>query len=202
MARIISFTGPTCAGKSTLARALIAAYPGRVSFGESETTRSPRNEEEASSGEYRYVSKAEFERMIAKNELLWHVEHGGNYYGTRKQTILRGLASEEHITLLILVPSVLGTLFDFIAKERKEHRDILDSWIACYVNPPSEEELLRRLRERGDTDEQIQKRMVSERNWFNETRTCGKSLQLLQGCRSIRDNLMRIEHFVHLHQVA
>jgi|GEM_PF-2946646 len=202
MARIISFTGPSGSGKSTLAKGLIAKHAGKVSFMESITTRLPRTKEEQASGEYRFVSIPEFEQMREHDEFLWYVTHNDVSYGTRKEAVGHALQQEERVTLMILVPQVLGTLYDFIIKERRAHGDVSDAWVACYLNPPDPEELSRRLMRRGDTDEMIRARAASESNWFNEARKCGKSLQLLHGSRTVSQNIACIEHFLHLHHVA
>ena len=73
-------TAPSGAGKTTLVAALLAA-DSQVQLSISFTTRPPRAGE-VDGKDYHFVERAEFERMIAANELLEFAEVYGNYYGT------------------------------------------------------------------------------------------------------------------------
>jgi guanylate kinase len=73
-------TGPSGSGKSTIVKHIQTTYPS-FRFSVSHTTRRPR-EKEVEGRDYYFVTREEFELMIANNELLELTEYNGNYYGT------------------------------------------------------------------------------------------------------------------------
>ena len=80
-ARLTVLAGPTAVGKGTVSADVRARYP-QVWLSVSATTRSPRPGE-VDGVHYRFVSEAEFDRMVAAGELLeWAVVHGRHRYGT------------------------------------------------------------------------------------------------------------------------
>ena len=76
MARLVVLVGPSAVGKSTVVRC-IRERVGDLMFSVSATTRAPRPGE-VDGKDYHFVSAAEFDRMIAADELLeWAEIHGG-----------------------------------------------------------------------------------------------------------------------------
>ena len=73
-------SAPSGSGKSTLVAQLRSLVEG-LDFSISYTTRLPRGSEQDGL-EYHFVTRAEFERMIAAGEFLEWAEVFGNYYGT------------------------------------------------------------------------------------------------------------------------
>lgn len=84
MSAIITITGPSCAGKSTLEKMLIRE-PGfsRIT---SHTTRKPRPGEitEGKDAAYHFVDVDSFNAMAARHEFVERIEFGGNFYGAHK----------------------------------------------------------------------------------------------------------------------
>ena len=80
--------GPSGAGKTTIARRVVAIRPDRFAFSVSATTRRPRAGEEHGR-EYLFVSRADFRAMVAGGELLEHAEVHGDYYGTPLSSLRR-----------------------------------------------------------------------------------------------------------------
>lgn len=80
--------GPSGAGKTTIARRIVASRPDRFVFSVSATTRRPRAGEEHGR-EYLFVSRADFRAMVAGGELLEHAEVHGDYYGTPLASLRR-----------------------------------------------------------------------------------------------------------------
>lgn len=78
---VIVVSGPSGAGKSTLLKRIFAAYPSRLGWSVSHTTRSPRAGEQHGR-EYHFIPRAKFEAMISEGGFLEHAEFGGNLYGT------------------------------------------------------------------------------------------------------------------------
>ncbi|HEX6466859.1 MAG TPA: guanylate kinase, partial [Terriglobales bacterium] len=76
-------SAPSGSGKSTLVNELRTIVPD-LEFSISYTTR-PRRGSEQNGREYFFISREEFETMIARGDFLEHAEVIGNYYGTAKR---------------------------------------------------------------------------------------------------------------------
>ena len=140
--KILVFTAPSGAGKTTLVRHLLDVMPERLAFSVSATTRPPRDYE-VDGHDYHFLSRAEFERRARDGEFLEYEEvYPGRYYGT--------LASE--VTRLWAEGKVV--LFDIEVKGATniKHR-FGDAARVVFVAPPDEETLFARLRGRGTEDE-------------------------------------------------
>ena len=82
---LIVVSGFSGAGKGTLMKELLTRYPDTYALSISATTRAPR-EGEVDGREYFFVSKDEFEKMIAKDKLIEYAKYVENYYGTPRIT--------------------------------------------------------------------------------------------------------------------
>ena len=162
--KILVFTAPSGAGKTTLVRHLLEAMPERLAFSVSATTRPPRAHEQHGR-DYYFLSREDFEARVRAGEFLEHEEvYAGQHYGT--------LASE--------VPRLWGegkaVLFDVEVKGASRlKRHFGDAAHVVFVAPPSEEVLFARLRGRGTEDEgSLRKRIaraaeeLSYRDRFDE----------------------------------
>ena len=141
---------PSGAGKTSLVKELLAREPGiRLSI--SYTTRPPR-EGEAHGREYHFVSRAEFERMIASGDFLEHANVYGNYYGTSRRWIETELAGDHDVLLEI----------DW--QGARQVRALFPRMVGIFILPPSLSELKRRLESRGkDAPEVIARRLAGAR---------------------------------------
>ena len=83
--QLIVLSGPSGVGKSTVIAELFAQR-SNIYFSVSYTTRQPRVGEQDGVN-YNFVSREEFERMIADDELLEYAEYVDNYYGTSMKLI-------------------------------------------------------------------------------------------------------------------
>ena len=139
--QLIVLSGPSGAGKSTVIAELLGGHPG-LHFSVSFTTRSPRPGE-IDGVNYNFVSRDEFERMIANDELLEHAEYVNNYYGTSMKVIREKINSGIDVLLDIDVKGA--------AKVRKRCPDAL----MIFMVPPSFAELSRRLHSRNTDNEDV-----------------------------------------------
>lgn len=139
--QLIVLSGPSGAGKSTVL-AEVFRRRDNLHFSVSYTTRAPRAGEQDGVN-YNFVSREEFERMIANNELLEYAEYVGNYYGTSLKVIHDKLDAGVDVLLDIEVQGA--------AKVRQLCPDAL----FIFIFPPSFEELSRRLRGRQTDSEEV-----------------------------------------------
>ena len=140
---------PSGAGKSTIARALLAQNSG-LSLSESVTTRVPRPNER--DGEhYHFRDEAAFARMVADGELLEHARVFGRFYGTPRAPVLDALAAGRDV------------LFDIDWQGFRQLREALPGdVVGVFVLPPSMAALLARMRGRaGDDEAEMARRMAA-----------------------------------------
>jgi len=147
---ILIVSGPSGSGKSTLVQRILE-LPGTLSS-VSCTTRS-RRATEASGKCYDFVTEAEFEAMVARDQFLEYARVFGKYsYGTPKKWLEE---SRRRGLDLVLEIDVQG------AAQVKQK---LPEAVAIFILPPSRQELERRLRVRGqDAEEEIARRLSKAR---------------------------------------
>lgn len=144
---LIVVSGFSGSGKGTLMKELLTRYPDTYALSISATTRSPR-EGEVDGREYFFVSKDEFEKMIAKGELIEYARYVENYYGTPRDYVEKKLEEGRDVILEIEIQGALNV------------KKMFPDTALLFVTPPSAEELKRRLVGRGtETMDVIESRM-------------------------------------------
>jgi guanylate kinase len=142
---LLVLSGPSGVGKTTIARKL-AQVPGLTRV-MTTTTRRPRPQE-VDGRDYRFASRAEFEAMIARGEFLEHAEIDGNLYGTPREAIERALAAGKTV------------LVDIDPQGARSVRALGLPAVFIFVEPPSFEELRKRLEGRRSEDPEAVRRRL------------------------------------------
>ena len=144
---LIVVSGFSGAGKGTLMKALLGRYEEYYALSISATTRQPRTGE-TDGREYFFKTKEEFEKMIAKGELIEYARYVENYYGTPRAYVEKQLNTGRDVILEIEIQGAL--------KVKKAFPETL----LLFVTPPTAAELKNRLVGRGtETMEVIESRM-------------------------------------------
>jgi guanylate kinase len=134
--RLTVLAGPTAVGKGTVA-AYVRAHHPEVWISVSATTRRPRPGE-VHGRHYWFVDDAEFDRMVADDELLeWAVVHGSARYGTPRRPVAEALASGR------------PALLEIDLQGARQVRERMPEALFVFLKPPSWQELVRRLVGRG-----------------------------------------------------
>jgi guanylate kinase len=150
MSIVYIVSAPSGSGKSTLVNELFKMVRN-LEFSISYTTRPPRGNEQ-SGKEYFFVSRPEFEAMIAADEFLEYAIYDGNYYGTARRFLHE---AENRSNDLLLDIDVQG------ASKIKEK---IPEAVSIFILPPDREKLEWRLRSRGlDSEEVIRRRLDTAR---------------------------------------
>ena len=140
--KLIIFSAPSGAGKTTIVHHLLRKFPDRIQFSISATTRQQRGAE-VHGKDYYFISKEEFLHRIAQKDFVEFEEvYSGTFYGTLRSEIERIWQTGKHVIFDIDVEGGLHL-------KRKYGDDAL----AIFVQPPSLNVLIERLRGRGTDSE-------------------------------------------------
>lgn len=146
--KIIIITAPSGAGKTSITRYLLQKYP-KLSFSVSAATRSPRGNEQ-NGVDYYFMSVEDFQRHIQEEDFIeWEMVYEGKYYGTLKSEL-------ERIWQLGKVP-----MLDIDVKGAIHvQQQFPGNSLSIFIEPPSVEELKKRLQSRGtETEDTLQTRV-------------------------------------------
>lgn len=135
--KIVIITAPSGAGKTSITRYLLQKYP-RLAFSVSAATRPPRHYE-MNGIDYYFLSQAEFEQKIVQGEFAeWEMVYEGKFYGTLKSELQRIWESGRVPLLDIEVKGAIHMQHQYPG-----------STLSLFIEPPSIDELRRRLESRG-----------------------------------------------------
>ena len=134
-------SSPSGAGKTTIARRLLAADKN-LHMSVSVTTRSPRPDEQPGV-DYRFVKQAEFDAMVAAGELMEHARVFGRDYGTPRLPVERAIGEGRDV------------LFDIDWQGAQQLTETArDAVVKVFILPPSPGALEARLRKRAQDSEE------------------------------------------------
>jgi guanylate kinase len=140
--KIIILTAPSGAGKTSITRYLLNKFPNDLAFSISAATRQSRGVEK-NGVDYYFISEEEFTNKIQHEEFIeWEMVYEGKYYGTLKSELQR-IWNENKTPLLDI--DVKGAIH--VQQQYPENT------LALFIEPPSIDELKKRLASRGTDDE-------------------------------------------------
>jgi guanylate kinase len=148
MTTIFIISAPSGSGKSTLVSRLLTTVPGLM-FSVSYTTRPLRGHEKDGES-YHFVTREDFEAMVARGEFLEWAQVFGNYYGTH-QGILEAARAAG-----------LDLVLDIDVQGARQLRDRVPEAVTIFVLAPSRKILEDRLRARGEDREDVIERRLRE----------------------------------------
>jgi len=141
-------SAPSGAGKTSLVKALVESV-GDIRVSVSHTTR-PMRPGELDGVNYNFVDIASFEQMVADDVFLEHAQVFDNFYGTSRIWVEQQLREGVDVILEI----------DWQGAEQVRPR--MPGCVAVFILPPSRDELIRRLRDRGQDSEEVIRRRFSD----------------------------------------
>lgn len=151
---LVIISGPSGVGKSTVLKELIQKCPLPLTMSVSATTRPPRPGE-VDGQSYHFLSDAQFQKRRENDQFLECVEvfGRGHWYGTLRETVYTSLQQGKWVILEIDVMGAAKVL------ERCPEAT------SIFIHPGSEQELERRLRNRGtETEEALNRRLEVARH--------------------------------------
>ena len=135
--KIVIITAPSGSGKTSITRHLMKVYP-QLAFSISAATRQARGVEK-DGVDYYFISEDDFKQKIQQNEFVeWEMVYEGKYYGTLKAELER-IWKEDRIPVLDI--DVKGAIH--------VKQQFPESCITLFIEPPSVNELQKRLESRG-----------------------------------------------------
>lgn len=146
--KLIILTAPSGAGKTSITKHLLKRFP-QLSFSISAATRE-RREHEKDGVDYYFLTPEEFQEHIRDNAFIeWEMVYEGKYYGTLRKELDRIWNKNEVPVLDIDVKGAIHVQKQFPGNS-----------LSLFIEPPSVEELKRRLESRGtETPETLQARI-------------------------------------------
>ena len=147
--KLIIIAAPSGAGKTSVTRHLLKTLPEQLAFSISCATRQPRNHEK-DRVDYYFISIEEFKNKIDRKEFVeWEMVYEGKYYGTLKSEIERIWQQQKAPLLDVDVQGGINI-----------QQQYPNQSLSLFIEPPSIEELERRLKARGtETPESLQARI-------------------------------------------
>lgn len=147
---LIVVSAPSGCGKGTILAEILKNDNFYCSV--SATTRNPR-EGEVDGVNYHFLSKEQFEKLVADAEMLEYAQYCGNYYGTIRKQVEDKRSEGKDVILEIEVQGAMKI------------KELCDDAIFIFIAPPSVKELERRLKKRGtEADEVIAQRVAEASN--------------------------------------
>lgn len=179
--KILIITAPSGAGKTSITRYLMQQFPS-LSFSISAATRQPRSNEQDGI-DYYFMSEGAFQQKIKQKEFAeWEMVYEGKYYGTLKSELERIWQNNQVPVLDIDVKGAIHVQNQYPINT-----------LSIFIEPPSVDELKKRLESRGtETEESLTARVnkasyeISFKTHFDEVivndnleKACAEAIKLV-----------------------
>ena len=152
--KIVIITAPSGAGKTSIVHYLLDKYPEQLAFSVSAATREARSNE-TNGVDYYFLTMEEFQKKIEHNEFVeWEMVYEGKYYGTLKTELERIWALGKTPVLDIDVKGAIHV-----------KRQYPNEAISLFIQPPSFDELRKRLLSRGTESHQTLTARINKANY-------------------------------------
>ncbi|WP_237059693.1 guanylate kinase [Microbulbifer sediminum] len=145
---LFTVSAPSGAGKTSLVKALVDG-DSRVTVSVSHTTR-PMRPGEQDGVNYHFVRREAFLEMLGRDAFLEHAQVFDNFYGTSQEWVQETLDKGRDVILEI----------DW--QGAAQVRRLLPDTVGIFILPPSQETLRERLTGRGQDDESVIERRMSQ----------------------------------------
>ena len=149
--KLFVISGPSGVGKNTILNRVVESRDN-VQYSVSATSRAMRPGE-VDGKSYYFVTRGEFEAMLARNELLEYAEYVGNYYGTPLGPIETATGSGVDVVMDI---DVVGAL---------KIRQRVENAVLVFVAAPSFDAIRQRLAGRGDVSADVMQSRLERAKW-------------------------------------
>lgn len=161
---LIILTGKTASGKDTIRSAIFKKFPSLKKV-ITVTSRALRRND-VRGVDYHFVTRDEFETRVKGGDFAEYVEYGGNLYGTLKKDLESALKQD---TLWKIDPSRAGEIRNFIKRlfSPGVASELIKRVMVIYISTP-DDVILERLKKRGLSETEIQKRMSDDREIWNQ----------------------------------
>ncbi|MBN2348699.1 MAG: guanylate kinase [Bacteroidales bacterium] len=148
--KVIIVSAPSGAGKSTIVKHLINITDFQLEFSVSATSRAMRENEE-NGKDYFFMSIDDFKNKVEEKEFLeWEEVYKNHYYGTLKSEVKRIIQTQDK-----------NVIFDVdVAGGLSIKRFYKENALSLYIQPPSIEELEKRLKNRNQDDAEAINRRI------------------------------------------
>ncbi len=157
--KLIILSAPSGAGKTTILKQMLKAYPF-LTFSVSATSRRKRKSE-IHGQDYYFLSDKEFQQHIKNDDFLEYEEvYPGAFYGTLKSEVEKRLEAGESVIFDIDVKGGINIKKQYGAEA-----------LAIFIKPPSFKVLKRRLQTRGTEDEATIETRLQKAKWELELAT-------------------------------
>ena len=179
--KLIVISGSSGVGKGTVIKSLMERHSD-IKLSVSYTTRAPRSGETAGIN-YFYITKDEFKNAVNNDEFIEWAEFSGNFYGTKKSFVEESLKNNEHVLLEIDTQGAL------------QIKEKMPDAVLIFINPPSYDELVARLRGRKtESEDAIKKRL----NFFEFEKENSKKFDHIIVNDTVENAVNQIEELIRL----